>query len=166
MAGNCSPSEVIFKPRNRQANLNERRRLKMARSAHAYVRGSTVKFYERSGWRTSAMQALAAQNLSTPNFRRRTSATQSSLPNSFGHYSQARSCPEPISVVQTLGQTSAARTLVAQTSKAQRPWKRILVVRTSGVLTSEGQHSSPLLLSLRRRSIVPKGISLQPCQTS
>jgi uncharacterized protein (DUF2252 family) len=36
---------VIFKPRNRQANLNERRRLKMARSAHAYVRGSTVKFY-------------------------------------------------------------------------------------------------------------------------
>jgi uncharacterized protein (DUF2252 family) len=46
MTGNCSPSEVIFKPRNRQANLNERRRLKMARSAHAYVRGSTVKFYE------------------------------------------------------------------------------------------------------------------------
>jgi uncharacterized protein (DUF2252 family) len=46
MTGNCSPSQVIFKPRNRQANLNERRRLKMARSAHAYVRGSTVKFYE------------------------------------------------------------------------------------------------------------------------
>jgi uncharacterized protein (DUF2252 family) len=46
MTGNCSPSEVIFKPRNRQANLNERRRLKMARSAHAYVRGTTVKFYE------------------------------------------------------------------------------------------------------------------------
>jgi len=46
MTGNWSPSEVIFKPRNRQANLNERRRLKMARSAHAYVRGSTVKFYE------------------------------------------------------------------------------------------------------------------------
>ena len=51
MTGNCSPSEVIFKPRNRQANLNERRRLKMARSAHAYVRGSTVKFYE---WLESA----------------------------------------------------------------------------------------------------------------
>ena len=46
MTGNCSPSQVIFKPRNRQANLNERRRLKMARSAHAYMRGSTVKFYE------------------------------------------------------------------------------------------------------------------------
>jgi len=46
MTGNCSPSEVIFKPRNRQSTLNERRRLKMARSAHAYVRGSTVKFYE------------------------------------------------------------------------------------------------------------------------
>ena len=45
MTGNCSPSQV-FKPRNRQANLNEHRRLKMARSAHAYVRGSTVKFYE------------------------------------------------------------------------------------------------------------------------
>ena len=46
MTGNYSPSQVIFKPRNRQANLNQRRRLKMARSAHAYVRGSTVKFYE------------------------------------------------------------------------------------------------------------------------
>ena len=43
MTGNCSPSQVIFKPRNRQANLNERRRLKMARSAHAYVRGSTLR---------------------------------------------------------------------------------------------------------------------------
>ena len=46
MTSNCSPSQVIFKPHNRQANLNERRRLKMARSAHAYMRGSTVKFYE------------------------------------------------------------------------------------------------------------------------
>jgi uncharacterized protein (DUF2252 family) len=46
MTGNGSPSQVIFKPHNRQANLNERRRLKMARSAHAYVRGSTAKFYE------------------------------------------------------------------------------------------------------------------------
>jgi hypothetical protein len=49
MTGHCSPSEVIFKPRNRQANLNERRRLKMARSAHAYVRGSTVSTRKTSG---------------------------------------------------------------------------------------------------------------------
>jgi uncharacterized protein (DUF2252 family) len=36
----------ICKPQDRQAVLNERRRLKMARSAHAYVRGNTLKFYE------------------------------------------------------------------------------------------------------------------------
>jgi uncharacterized protein (DUF2252 family) len=36
---------LVFRPRNRQAILHERRRLKMARSAHAYVRGSTVQFY-------------------------------------------------------------------------------------------------------------------------
>lgn len=33
-------------PADRQAVLEERRRLKMARSAHAYVRGSTLHFYE------------------------------------------------------------------------------------------------------------------------
>ena len=33
-------------PQRRQAVLTERRRLKMACSAHAYVRGSTLKFYE------------------------------------------------------------------------------------------------------------------------
>ena len=32
--------------KDRQGLLSERRNLKMARSAHAYVRGSTVKFYE------------------------------------------------------------------------------------------------------------------------
>ena len=32
--------------KDRQKLLDERRNLKMARSAHAYVRGSTVKFYE------------------------------------------------------------------------------------------------------------------------
>jgi uncharacterized protein (DUF2252 family) len=32
--------------RNRSAALTERRRLKMAESAHAYVRGNTVQFYE------------------------------------------------------------------------------------------------------------------------
>ncbi len=37
---------VEIKPDNRQAVLEERRRLKMARSAHAYVRGSTLQFYE------------------------------------------------------------------------------------------------------------------------
>ncbi len=35
-----------FKPSERQAILIERRNLKMARSAHAYVRGNTLKFYE------------------------------------------------------------------------------------------------------------------------
>jgi uncharacterized protein (DUF2252 family) len=33
-------------PTDRQAVLEERRRLKMARSAHAYVRGNTLQFYE------------------------------------------------------------------------------------------------------------------------
>src|ERR1700761_38225 len=33
-------------PAERAAKLAETQRLKMARSAHAYVRGSTVKFYE------------------------------------------------------------------------------------------------------------------------
>ncbi|WP_158945686.1 DUF2252 family protein [Granulicella sp. S190] len=35
-----------IKPADRQAVLEERRRLKMARSAHAYVRGNTLQFYE------------------------------------------------------------------------------------------------------------------------
>jgi uncharacterized protein (DUF2252 family) len=37
---------VAIKPTERQAILEERRRLKMARSAHAYVRGNTIHFYE------------------------------------------------------------------------------------------------------------------------
>jgi uncharacterized protein (DUF2252 family) len=37
---------VAVKPTQRQAVLEERRRLKMARSAHAYVRGNTLQFYE------------------------------------------------------------------------------------------------------------------------
>jgi uncharacterized protein (DUF2252 family) len=36
----------ICKPQDRAAVLTERQRLKMARSAHAYVRGNTLKFYE------------------------------------------------------------------------------------------------------------------------
>jgi uncharacterized protein (DUF2252 family) len=35
-----------IQPHRREAILNARRRLKMAESAHAYVRGNTVKFYE------------------------------------------------------------------------------------------------------------------------
>jgi uncharacterized protein (DUF2252 family) len=37
---------VETKPADRQGVLEERRRLKMARSAHAYVRGNTRQFYE------------------------------------------------------------------------------------------------------------------------
>jgi uncharacterized protein (DUF2252 family) len=36
----------MTKPQDRQRILTQARNLKMARSAHAYVRGSTVKFYE------------------------------------------------------------------------------------------------------------------------
>jgi len=39
-------SGLVFQPRHRQNVLNQRRALKMARSAHAYVRGSTVQFYQ------------------------------------------------------------------------------------------------------------------------
>jgi len=39
----------MTKPQQRQKTLTEARNLKMARSAHAYVRGSTVKFYEWLG---------------------------------------------------------------------------------------------------------------------
>jgi uncharacterized protein (DUF2252 family) len=37
---------VSIRPKDRLGVLEERRRLKMARSAHAYVRGNTVQFYE------------------------------------------------------------------------------------------------------------------------
>ena len=39
-------SNLIVKPTNRKPVLAERQRLKMAESAHAYVRGNTVRFYE------------------------------------------------------------------------------------------------------------------------
>jgi uncharacterized protein (DUF2252 family) len=39
-------SKVIPHPRHRRPTLEDRRRLKMASSAHAYVRGSTVQFYK------------------------------------------------------------------------------------------------------------------------
>jgi uncharacterized protein (DUF2252 family) len=39
-------ADKFIAPDKRQAALTERRKLKMARSAHAYVRGNTEKFYE------------------------------------------------------------------------------------------------------------------------
>jgi uncharacterized protein (DUF2252 family) len=44
-----------FAPSERQSILDRRRNLKMARSAHAYVRGNTMKFYE---WLESAAGKL------------------------------------------------------------------------------------------------------------
>ena len=44
----------IIRPAGRQSALMQRRRLKMAESAHAYVRGNTIKFYE---WLNSASAA-------------------------------------------------------------------------------------------------------------
>ena len=41
-----TPRTDICKPEDRGAVLTERRRIKMAFSAHSYVRGSTLKFYE------------------------------------------------------------------------------------------------------------------------
>jgi uncharacterized protein (DUF2252 family) len=46
-------SRDICPPRRRQAVLTELRRLKMACSAHSYVRGSTLKFYEWLGSSTA-----------------------------------------------------------------------------------------------------------------
>jgi uncharacterized protein (DUF2252 family) len=43
----------ICAPQRRQAVLTQRRRLKMAISAHSYVRGSTLKFYEWLGSSTA-----------------------------------------------------------------------------------------------------------------
>src|ERR1700721_256700 len=43
----------ICKPEDREAVLTERRQMKMAFSAHSYVRGSTLKFYEWLGSSTA-----------------------------------------------------------------------------------------------------------------
>jgi len=52
-----------IRPSRRQAALTERRQLKMAQSAHAYVRGNTLKFYE---WLDSATgSSLVPQGPST-----------------------------------------------------------------------------------------------------
>ncbi|MEX3927130.1 DUF2252 family protein [Paraburkholderia sp. BR10936] len=42
----AGPSKALPKPRERAAILTGQRRLKMARSPHAYVRGNTARFYE------------------------------------------------------------------------------------------------------------------------
>jgi uncharacterized protein (DUF2252 family) len=39
------PKTIVF-PKQRKVVLNQRQRLKMAESAHAYVRGNTARFYE------------------------------------------------------------------------------------------------------------------------
>jgi uncharacterized protein (DUF2252 family) len=48
-----TPRTDICKPEDREAVLTERRRMKMAFSAHSYVRGSTLKFYEWLGSSTA-----------------------------------------------------------------------------------------------------------------
>ena len=48
-------ADKFVTPHKRQAALTERRNLKMARSAHAYVRGNTEKFYEWLASDSSAM---------------------------------------------------------------------------------------------------------------
>ena len=40
------PTKKALRPRDRVSALTLRQTLKMARSAHAYVRGSTVQFYQ------------------------------------------------------------------------------------------------------------------------
>src|SRR6202050_2507925 len=48
-----NPRTGICKPEDREAVLTERRQMKMAFSAHSYVRGSTLKFYEWLGSSTA-----------------------------------------------------------------------------------------------------------------
>jgi hypothetical protein len=50
------------RPQDRRAVLSQRRGLKMARSAHAYVRGNTLQFYE---WFASATGKLLPRRLHT-----------------------------------------------------------------------------------------------------
>lgn len=55
---NSAISTFNIRPSERQSALTEIRNLKMARSAHAYVRGSTIKFYE---WLDSSAKATIAE---------------------------------------------------------------------------------------------------------
>ena len=49
-------------PRRRATVLENRRTLKMARSAHAYVRGNTVQFYE---WLAASPVAAASSSIAS-----------------------------------------------------------------------------------------------------
>ena len=53
-------SKKSVRPADRLATLSAKQTLKMARSAHAYVRGSTVQFYE---WLEGAGAIYASQTL-------------------------------------------------------------------------------------------------------
>jgi uncharacterized protein (DUF2252 family) len=55
---NAKSSIAPCKPQDREGILNHQRRLKMARSAHAYVRGNTLQFYE---WLESSTGKLLPQ---------------------------------------------------------------------------------------------------------
>jgi uncharacterized protein (DUF2252 family) len=57
-ASDMKPTISICRPENRQSFLGKQRRLKMARSAHAYVRGNTLQFYE---WLESSTGKLVPQ---------------------------------------------------------------------------------------------------------
>ena len=50
-------SDDFVRPKARGMTLTKTRNLKMSRSSHAYVRGSTVKFYE---WLEAAKERIAA----------------------------------------------------------------------------------------------------------
>jgi uncharacterized protein (DUF2252 family) len=54
MTAKTARTVKMVRPAGRQSALMQRRRLKMAESAHAYVRGNTIKFYE---WLNSASAA-------------------------------------------------------------------------------------------------------------
>ena len=58
-----TPRTDICRPEDREAVLTERRRMKMACSAHSYVRGSTLKFYEWLGLSHSAIFTAGSARL-------------------------------------------------------------------------------------------------------
>jgi len=60
MEATMKSKNIACKPQHRGATLEERRKLKMARSAHAYVRGNTLKFYE---WLESSAGSAMPQGL-------------------------------------------------------------------------------------------------------
>jgi hypothetical protein len=58
-----TPRTDICRPEDREAVLTERQRMKMACSAHSYVRGSTLKFYEWLGLSHSAIFTAGSARL-------------------------------------------------------------------------------------------------------